>query len=131
MPETKDVSFPADDPNLLAHEAEIIWLDPDSKDRPYLRENLVWTRTRTKALTKFPDERVIAYTTLAPQAQRIHGDGALFLRRVFTLRDYDSGEPKDPGTRTTAPNGAVDTQTLRPGCRGDFVRLQPLSFDGK
>ncbi len=105
--------------NPLQAEAAIVWLDPEARLQPYVRESLVYCGTRA-ARPPLPSEgeRLVAFSTLEPNAPRFDESG--FLRRAFTLRPQDTDGSH---LRKMAPNGAVNPQTLAPGRKGDFVKL--------
>lgn len=113
--------------NPLEFENQIVWLDAEARSLPYVRENLVYCGTRQGTPAGFSSkdaldrgERLVAFSTLAPEAPRFNECG--FLRRVFTLRPQDT-DAKRVRARTQAPCGAVDPKTLAPGRQGDCAKL--------
>lgn len=95
------------DPETIAHEDEIVWLD-DPLKYPYLREITVWTSTRARRPGRLHlPGKVVGYATLERSFKPLPWAHNRFERRVWWFMKTD---PYGRG----APIEGVDPSTVRP-----------------
>ncbi|WP_372412456.1 DUF6009 family protein [Streptomyces luteireticuli] len=108
------------DPQDLAHETELVWLE-DTIPLDYVRQALDRVTGRRRQPPYRRDGRLIGYAVLGPTAKPSPASGT-YLRRVFWLAPHDRDQQPRGLYATTAPAEAVDPRTVTVGVKGHKTR---------
>lgn len=104
------------EPQQIAHESEIVWLEPiDELD--YVRQSLDRLQSRRGRPPYHRDGRMVGYATLSGTAKASRVSGT-FLRRVFWLLPHDRDQQPHGSYASSSPSEAIDPRTLAPGVTG-------------
>ena len=103
-------------------EINIVW-DEDISHLDYVREIVVYARTRQRPVPWHGEGRRVGYTVLSKEAPNFAepGESRMFLRRLFFLLEHDRDRDPDGVYSTGAPMEAVDPRTVRPNVKGQLT----------
>jgi hypothetical protein len=114
----------------VEHEVEIVWVVPEAKALPFVREKVALAPTRNRKPKWPPHERLVAYAVVGKEARgfnrRIH-------RRVWVLHDTDpKGYADLSGLVWAAPSEGVLPSSVEPrqsGVPADAaLRTEPVRW---
>lgn len=116
--------------NNAQHEIEIVWVSPEAKALPFVREKMALAPTRTRKPTWPAHERLVAYAVVGAGAK---GFNRRIARRVWVLHNTDpKGYADADGLVRSAPSEGVVPVTVaprEPGVPADpELRARPLRW---
>lgn len=116
--------------NNAQHEIEIVWVLPEAKALPFVREKTALAPTRTRKPTWPAHERLVAYAVVGAEAQ---GFNRRIARRVWVLHDSDpKGYVDADGLVGSAPTEGVVPASVAPRARGvpadSELKARPLRW---
>ncbi|MFD8079019.1 DUF6009 family protein [Streptomyces sp. NPDC059718] len=104
------------DPEELAHETDLVWLE-DPCALEYVRQSLDRLPSRRGRPAYHRDGRMVGYAILSKDAKPSRASGT-FRRRVFWLLPHDRDQQPSGLYSTGAPSEAVDPRTVAPRVKG-------------